>query len=141
MGSELSSRIDGLTQDQIERYASILAHRAGLVEDLAGHESVDFIHEAIRKVLAGERALRPGQSLEENLVSIARSLVWNERKKLGRAPSRTNVLSPPEADRSPPDLGARLHTALGKAQELIEGITKPCRSVRDAARVRTQVEG
>jgi len=144
MGPEVQARLDGLTRERIERCASILARRVRLGGDLAGHEAVDFIQEAIRKVLAGERSLEPLRPLEENLVAIAQSLVWNERKKLARAPVRED--GPPAAVAEPadPDMVANLHRALVKVQGVLETAAARRRRDDDAwaflARLLEQIE-
>ena len=85
---DLDPCLDDLTEAHLEAYTGLLLRRANMKGSLSGKDASDFIQEALRKVLAGERSLHPDLDLQENLIRIGQSLVWNERKKHVETPLR-----------------------------------------------------
>jgi len=124
--------LEAVTEDQLERCAHLLAGRVGLEASLGGKDAVDFIQEALGKILSGERSLQPGRPLEENLISIGQSLVWNERKKHREVRLPEEDLSSEDAARFDADTLVHLYIALVKVQAVLEEIGETHRIHRDA---------
>jgi len=83
---DLDPCLDDLTEEHLEVYARLLVRRAGMQGSVGGKDASDYIQEAVRKVLAGERSLQPDLDLQENLIRSGQRLVWNERKKHAETP-------------------------------------------------------
>jgi len=81
MATAAWSHLEALTDDQLRACARILARRGNLRGSLNGKDAADFVQEALQKIIGGERTIRPDGLVEDHLVNIGLSLIWNERQR------------------------------------------------------------
>lgn len=129
---DLDPCLDDLTEAHLEAYTGLLLRRANMKGSLSGKDASDFIQEALRKVLAGERSLHPDLDLQENLIRIGQSLVWNERKKHVETPLPAHDIPAGTSPRLDADATWNLHTVLAKVQAVLEDLDETHRGHRDA---------
>jgi hypothetical protein len=126
-------KLEDLSDGELRTCARLVARQANLRSSLNGKDGADFVQEALRKVLAGERNLDPTLSLHENVVRIALSMVWSERQKRSERPFPA-VRNPDPCSRDlDPDAVADLYEALQDATSALESLVSKGGVYQDAA--------
>lgn len=130
---KLHDKLEDLGDDQLEACARLVTRRGNLRASLNGMDGADFVQEALRKVLAGERRLNPAASLEENVVRIGLSMIWGERQRQSeRSMSAMTIPAAFSPDLGPDTVGD-LHEALRDAASALGSLEAKGGVYRDAA--------
>jgi hypothetical protein len=120
MAGESKPQFGGLTDAELKGCTRVLARRGNLSRSLNGKDAADFLQEAVRRLMDGQRTINPNGSVMDSLVDIGLSLIWSERQRSreeslpdGEIEDRTS--GPPEAA-ALPDLRGALEDLLGILQ-------------------------
>lgn len=120
--------LESLTAERLSVCARRLASRGNLRSSLRGKDATDFVQEAVRRLMDGQRRLDRRISVDDNVVRIALSLVWGERQ---RQPEESLRVEPVAADAPTVD-AFDLRSALLDAANLLHESPAPGVSGRDA---------
>lgn len=118
MPPALRTRLADLGDTELDALARTLERRTGLARAIGGKDARDFIQEAVRRVLSGERSIDPDGRIDDALVRIGQSLVWSERKRREPLPLADETL-PARTTRLDTERMRALHTALAKAHDAL----------------------
>ena len=126
-------KLEDLSDKELRTCARLVTRQANLRSSLNGKDGADFVQDALRKVLAGERNLDPALPLHENVVRIALSMVWGERQKRSER-SFPAVKDPATRSRNlDPDTVADLCEALQDAASALKSLVSKGEVYQDAA--------
>lgn len=120
--------LESLTAERLAMCAQRLAGRSNLRAPVRGKDASDFVQEAIRRLMDGQRRPDPRISLDDNVVRVGLSLVWGERQ---RQPEEALQTEPVAVDEPSVD-SFDLRSALVDAANLLHETPSPGRSGRDA---------
>lgn len=127
--AERNPDLRALTDDRLAACARRLAARANLRASVGGKDASDFVQEAARRLMDGDRRADPTLSIDENLYRIGLSLVWAERQRAHAEPLVDEPTAQPESE---PVARPDLRDALVDAQALLRERPPRGRVGRDA---------